>query len=280
MRASVFTGLVVVGLATAEVALGQAPPGKWDSLPPPAEHVVEGPGMEGPYLPLPGRVPVSPCPPPKLWEGGVELGLNGTQGNSETFNFRFGANGKRKRPDRELSLDFTYLKNSTSGVETANRALLDARNEWLDCQSPWTVFVHGTLEYDEFKAFDVRLTGDLGVGYQFIKDDWTTLVGRVGPGFSQEIGGPDDALVPEAVLGAEWERKLSDRQKVSASATLFPALDDLGDYRFDGKAAWEVLVDPAWNLTMQVAVIDRYDSTPHGARKNDFEYSLLFLWAF
>jgi hypothetical protein len=31
---------------------------------------------------------------------------------------------------------------------------------------------------------------------------------------------------------------------------------------------------------MQVAVIDRYDSTPHGARKNDFEYSLLFLWAF
>ena len=251
------------------------PPPPQTQQPPPGEQVM--PTLE-PLPPVPIICP--DCPPPKIWEGCVELGLNASEGNSETFNFRFGARAKRCRPADVLSLDLTYAKNSANDIETANKALFDGRQEWLFADSPWTVYIHGTAEYDEFKAFDVRLSLDSGLGYRFIQSEATSLIGRFGPGVSHEIGGPDDDFVPEAVLGMEFEHRLSERQKLCASAEYLPALTDIDDYRFNSKMAWELLVDPVWNVSLQLAATDRYDSTPQGAMHNDLDYSLLFLWAF
>jgi putative salt-induced outer membrane protein YdiY len=264
---------------------GELPPG---DLPPPGELLLPDPALPpqagGLPLPTPDELvlPVAPPapPPPKLWEGSFELGFNGTQGNSETTNFRLGASGKRKTDDDELTLSLIYTKSTADGRETANRAFGEGRNEWFYDDSPWTLYVHGTGEYDEFKAFDLRLTADAGLGYNFIKNDGTTLVGRFGPGVSQEIGGPDDSLVPEAVLGIEFEHKLSQRQKLLAEATWYPALDDFGDYRLTSKAGWELLIDAEMNLSLQLNVSDRYDSTPNGAKPNDLDYALLLIWKF
>ena len=96
------------------------------------------------------------------WEGSFELGLNGSGGNSEVFNFRFGADAKRETDSTILTLDLDYKKDSTASVDTANRLFFEGRNEWLSDDSPWSIFVHGTAEYDEFKTFDSRLAGDAG----------------------------------------------------------------------------------------------------------------------
>ena len=220
------------------------------------------------------------CPPPKLWEGSVEFGLNGSQGNSEVFNFRLGANTKRKTPLNELSLSLLYIKNTQDGDETANRAFLEGRNEWLQPDSPWTRFVHGTGEYDEFRAFDFRIAADAGWGYSFVRNPATTLIGRFGPGFSHEIGGPDDSIVPEAVLGMEFEHKFTERQKLILSSTVYPDISDFGEYRANSKAAWEMLVDPVWGVSLQLSILNRYDSTPNGAEPNDIDYSMLLIWAY
>jgi len=269
-------------MAGASLAHGQGPAGlelappEFEQLPPP-ESTPES--TLDPSEALPPGILVPPAPPPKIWSGAFELGLDGAEGNTETFNFRLGVRGKRETPANVLTLDLTYGKNSADGEETANKALFDVRDEWLFGESPWTLYAHGAAEYDEFKAFDVRLSADAGVGYRFLKTDATCLTGRFGPGVSQEIGGPDDSLVPEAVFGLEGEHLLSARQKLFAATNYLPAIDDFGDYRLNGKAGWELLVDPVWNLSLQLAVNDRYDSTPHGARHNDLDYSLLFLWA-
>ena len=34
--------------------------------------------------------------------------------------------------------------------------------------SPWTAVAHGTVDYDEFKAYDVRTTIDLALGYRLV----------------------------------------------------------------------------------------------------------------
>ena len=219
-------------------------------------------------------------PPVKLWEGSCELGFNGSEGNSETLNFRFGFDAKRKTDENILDLDLDYHKKTADYRETANRMFVDGRYEWLHGDSPWTSFVHQTTEYDEFKAYNVRLTVDMGVGYQFLDSDATSLMGRFGSGVSHEIGGPDRLVVPELTWGLEFEHQLTKRQKFKASTEYVPDVTDFADFRLNTRLDWEVLLDEDWNLSLKLGLLDRYDSTPNGSKPNDMDYSITFLWSF
>ncbi len=216
----------------------------------------------------------------KLWEGTIELGLDGTQGNTENFNFRFGFDTKRKTEQNVITFDFDYSKKTNKQIETANRAFLDWRYERLFHDSPWTCFVHGTVDYDEFKMFNVRVSVDLGLGYRFIKTESTSLAARMGAGFSHEIDSPDERYVPEAVYGLDFEHRLNSRQKLTASTEYTPDMTGFRNFRLQTRAGWEVLIDEQMNLSLKLTVLDRYDSTPNGARPNDLDYSAVVLWKF
>lgn len=252
-------------------------------VPPNLEHLELSPVPEA-IAAEPGEVdtvivPADPIPAVKLWEGNVELGINGTSGNSETFNLRAGAQAKRKTERSLLSLMTTYLQNTSDGDVTANRNFSEARHEWLN-RSRWTPYIHGLLEYDEFRNFDLRLTADAGIGYQFIDTDATTLLARAGIGGSKEFGSDDDDVKPEAVFGAEFSHQISARQSLDFNVDYYPSLEDVNDFRVNSTLNWVFVLDEANNLSLKLGVIDRYDSTPSGAKYNDIDYSLLLLWAF
>jgi len=252
-----------------------APPTALDTIPP-------GINAAGPaVLPPDAGVRVdSPEPPPKIWEGSFELGVNGTGGNSETFNVRTGSKVKRKTDWSILSSELDYHQNNAGSTQTANQALLESRYELLFKPSAWTWFVHNTLEYDEFKPFDLRLGADTGLGYQFIKDDFTTFTGRLGGGTSREFGGVDEEWKPEAVFGLEFEHKITKTHKISLAMDYMPNVTDFNDYRMKAKASWEILLDEESHLSLKINAIDRYDSTPDGSLANDIDYSLVLLWSF
>lgn len=210
----------------------------------------------------------------------MELGLDSSEGNSQTFNFRFGAKLKRKTEFNILSSEFDYRKNSSNSVDTANRALLDARYEHLFPESRWTCFIHNSEDYDQFKAYDLRVSLDTGVGYRLIKDDDTWLTAHFGGGTTREIGGPNDRFIPEAVFGLEGEHKISKRQKLTASVEYRPDVTNFGNYRINGKAAWEVLLDEEKHLSMKFSALDRYDSLVDGHKPNDLDYAVTLLWSF
>lgn len=248
----------------------------------------QGPGPEpaaeaqGPVLvpgPLFGPEP-EPAPVAKLWEGGLELGLDGTEGNSQNFNLHFGARLKRKTDFHILSTELDYRKNRSESVETANKALLDSRFERLFHGSPWSWFIHNVEDYDQFKAYDLRVSVDTGFGYQFLKNDFTSVLGRLGAGTTWEIGGPDDTLIPDTVFGLEGEHKISQRQKLSASAEYRPDVTDFANYRLNNRAAWEILLDAERHVSMKVSVLDQYDSYADGRKPNDLDYTLTILWSF
>jgi putative salt-induced outer membrane protein YdiY len=259
---------------------------------PPAAEVLPLPSEEAPPAPdgaaeaqqaaatPTGESPVEQQAAERPWKGGFELGLDGTEGNSQTFNFRLGFDAKRTVPQSVITLDLDYRRNTTDAQETAHRAFLDWRYERLFGESPWTCFVHGTVDYDEFKAFDVRVTADLGVGYQLIKTATTSLVARAGGGFSHEIGSADESYVPEAVFGLDFEHQLSRRQKLTLSTEYTPDVSDIGDFRLTSRAGWELLIDQEMNLSLKLSVLDRYDSTPGDAKPNDLDYSAVLLWKF
>jgi putative salt-induced outer membrane protein YdiY len=256
------------------------PPGATGGL---SAHAAPPRAGELPVPPAPADpvvVEAKPEPAPRLWKGSFELGLDGSEGNSTTFNIHSGVNAKRKTDQDVLSLDLDYRKNTTDSEETAHRAFFDWRYEWLFEESPWTWFGHGTVDYDEFQAFDVRVSIDAGLGYEFIDTEATSFLGRCGGGWSREIGGPDDDFVPEAVLGLDFEHQLSKRQKLTATVDYMPDVTDPDDFRLKSKAAWEMLLDAEMNLSLKVSALDRYDSTPHGAKPNDVDYSITLLWKF
>ena len=225
-------------------------------------------------------IETEPQRPSKPWEGSFELGLDGSEGNSQTFNFRLGFDAERTTRHNVFALDLDYRKTSNALVETANRAFLDWRYERLFEDSRWTSFVHGTVDYDEFQAFDLRASLDVGLGYHLIKTEAMSLAARFGSGCSREIGGPDDAYVPEAVLGLDFEHRLNKRHKFTASAEYSPDVTGLNDFRLKSRASWEALVDKKMNLSLKLSILERYDSTPHGAEPNDLDYAAVLLWKF
>lgn len=214
------------------------------------------------------------------WEGNVELGMNGTDGNTETFNIRAGMTAKHKTETFVRTLQFTTIQKSANGETTANTALLDGRLDWPMPNSRLNYFIHGLAEYDQFKAFDVRLSGDTGFGYEFIQNDMTTLIGRSGLAFSHEIGGPDTTIHPELLFGGEYKHKFNPTHSISAKIDYYPRVTEFTDFRLNSQVSWEIALKQAWGLSLKLSVIDRYDSTPQGKRPNDVDYSTLLLWTF
>ena len=214
-----------------------------------------------------------------VWEGSFELGMNGSEGNSKTFSFKSGASLKRTTEFHELGFDFSYAQTSTDGVQTQNYALLRTDYERLFGDvSPWSLFVQDILEYNEFKAFDVRHAINSGAAYRFIRTDLMKLKGRFGAGASREYGGPNNEWSPEAVFGTDFEHQLTAKQKLSLTVDYFPVWSDFNDYRLLTVFSWEVVLDEEANLHLKLALNDQYDSTPEGAEPNDVNYSLLLLW--
>lgn len=214
------------------------------------------------------------------WDSSVELGINGSSGNSESFNLSSGFDLKRSGELIDTSVGFKYINNRSNSVLVAHNARLSLDWERKFGESPWSWFVKNTYYYDEFRPFDLRIALNSGVGYKFFENDVQMLKGRMGAGASREIGGINNAWTPEALFGLDYRRQLSKRQKLALTVDYYPSWDNFRDYRLVTDASWEFLLDEATNLSLKLNVNDRYDSTPDGGKPNDIFYSLLLLWKF
>ncbi|MEM6689313.1 MAG: DUF481 domain-containing protein [Planctomycetota bacterium] len=214
------------------------------------------------------------------WDSHAEIGLDGSDGNADTFAFQTGLELKRKTDRDKWFVDIDYRRVTSRGVTTEDNGRFNLDYDRLIGNSRWSAFGKFGLEFDSFKAFDSRLNLNGGAGYHWIKSDSTSLITRFGAGTSREFGGPNEDWVPEAVFGVEAERQLTARQKLKAKIDYFPAWTDFGNYRLVFDGSWEILLDGSENLSLKLAVTDRYDSTPEGALPNDIYYSLLLLYKF
>lgn len=212
------------------------------------------------------------------WDSTIELGMNGSTGNARTNSLKAGFKAERETEIYKFLFDIVHNRASAGNVSTQNNVISKLRLDRKLHESRWSLFAQGMGVYDEFKDFDVRLVGNMGVNYKFIKTDTTTLAGDFGSGVSHEIGGPDDSYVPEALFGLDFEHQLSKRQKLYAKFDYFPDWVDWSSYRAVTDAGWELLLDEEWGLNLKIGVIDRYDSTPGSRKPNDLNYSMLLLW--
>jgi putative salt-induced outer membrane protein YdiY len=238
------------------------------------------------FQPEKPAAPAAPADPETFWDGwhgGVEAGITGSSGNSEVLNARAAITGERKTSLMVTKGSATYVRNQEGSTATKNRFEVAARNDWIfEKGSPWRYFVTGTYEYDDFQDWDHRITLGNGIGYAFIENDKTTLLGRAGIGVRREIGGADNRWIPEGILGVDFSHKLTERQKITASVDYYPSLLDFPeDFRVVTKAAWEIVVDPEIKMSLKVGAEHRHDSEPGGgSERNDVDYFALLVWSY
>jgi len=243
------------------------------------------------YAPT-GEVPWTAPPPPSYlgpgswyqgwftgeqWDATFELGINGGVGNVDSFSLKTGAKIKRDTKRVTQSLDISYARTAANSVTTQDLFIQEAKQDWKFGDSPFSLFMNQRLTRDKLLEFDWRLGLYGGLGYQVFDNERTKLKGRFGGGVSREIGGLDDDWKPEGNFGIDFERKISDRQKLTVVVDYYPEWQDFNNYRLVGKVGWEIVLDEDPDLSLKVEVIDLYDSTPNGLRPNDVNYSLLLL---
>lgn len=233
----------------------------------------------------PEAIPPAPGQPASFWRGwngSVEAGLNGSDGNSESLDIRAGLNLDRKTARMETTFRSEYSYATSDGQESKNRWFNELRNDWLfGGESRWSFFLLGQLEYDGFSDWDWRVSVFAGPGYKLIKTDKTSLNLRAGGGVTRYFGGEMDDLVPEGLLAADLAHQLTERQKLTAGVEYYPSFEELSRYRLVARVGWEIVVDPEVNMMLKLGVEDRYNSDPgEGFKKNDIDFFALIGWKF
>ena len=254
-----------------------AAPAADEVLPPPAGADEVAAAAEAAELQDPWFYPSMLCSG-DYWKTSLEFGINGTTGNAQTASFRTGSDIKHKTNCNTLAMNIVYARTQADGVETQHNAIATLRDDWDFCGTRWSLFAKEVTEYDEFKAYNVRITTNAGIGYYLIQTDPAKFKVRMGSGFSHEIGGPNDDIVPEAVYGADLEWKITERQKLESTADYLPEWGEWENFRIDSKLTYAIQLNESPNLSLKLSLIDRYDSTPEGRKPNDLDYSLLLMW--
>jgi hypothetical protein len=237
--------------------------------------------LGGPIVGLDGRVRtgLDAHPVPSPFTGGIDIGLSGSQGNTDTLKLRTGLDLRYDDADDFAILNVLYILNQANSGELENKAFALARNELpMDMGLAW--YAQGQLEYDEFRTVYLRMASHSGLSFVFLQDGTQLVKVRAGAGAAREWGGASNDWVPEGQFGADYEYKLTDRTRFLAAADYYPDLHDFAHYRVRARAAFDILLDPTYNAYLRLGVIDRYDSQSYGSKRNDLDYFMTLLFRF
>jgi putative salt-induced outer membrane protein len=216
------------------------------------------------------------------WDKSIDIGITGASGNSDNLNARVQLSAERKTSKMESKASALYRLSQSDGDNTENRFRFDLSNDWLPPEgSKIRWWARGAYEYDEFQAWDHRLSASGGLGYELINNDKHTLVGRLGLGGSQTFGDDNEEFRPELVAGLDYAYQIKENQRFVAGTEILLDVSDTDFWRTNSFARYEALIDPTNGLNFKTGITHRYDSEPGGdVDKSDFEYFATLGWTF
>ncbi len=223
-------------------------------------------------------------PPSGFFDGWVsrfELGVTGTDGNSETLAGRAAFLTKRETQRHRWVYDASYSITTDQGDRTSNEFTTGLLKDWFFPPGPWLLFASGRYEYDEFEAWDSRVQGVGGVGYRFIKSDDAELTGRVGMGAIKEFGSDDEDVRPEALIGLEGFWKFAPNQRIAGSTYYHPDVSDISQGRTVSTFEYIITIDRDRGVSLKLGLENEYENRTEGdAMHNDLKYFTTLLWEF
>jgi len=211
-----------------------------------------------------------PAARPSLWKHKFVLAASLTSGNTE--NAAVNAQWKSVRDTERMvtTLDLGYFYSEDDSVRSENRFQAVLNNDWLIPNSKWLVFGRVQYDHDSFQSWDDRVQIQGGVGYKLVEKDDYFLTLRAGLGAIREWGSMNDDWRPEALFGWNGAWQITDKQELTFDSTIFPDLDDTGEFRATSNAEWSALMDEATNLSLVAGLEWEYQSViDPGQDRND-----------
>jgi putative salt-induced outer membrane protein YdiY len=213
----------------------------------------------------------APAEEEAVWKSKVSAGGSASFGNTDKQDVFAVFTTSREKGDQKTSVGAAYYYGASDGDRTDNEFEANIRQDWYLSGTPWEYFAQAKFEYDEFQSWEYRLSGFVGVGYQFEKRDDFELNGRVGVGGSQQFNSPDDEFRWEALIGADLRWDITEATEFTASTEIIPSLSDVGEFRTLSRAGISTLLDEELNMSFTAAVEHEYQSENEApTEKNDF----------
>ncbi|MEM7229352.1 MAG: DUF481 domain-containing protein [Planctomycetota bacterium] len=225
--------------------------------------------MPAPAVDVPAEPEVLEPDKPK-WKSQIEVGANGSQGSTETADFRTTFRTSVEDDGSLFRFDTTYRLSTDRGDRTENRVTVGTFNEWKKANTDWTAFLQSRFDADEFQPWDSRITASGGLGYvlrdiQRENADGETytyfkLTGRIGGGLRKEFGSPDDELAPEGLLGAEFSYAMNGSVQLAGGTTFFPEFRDSGEFRLVSNLDLTINIEELEGINLKFGVTNEYES--------------------
>ncbi|MBY0313239.1 MAG: DUF481 domain-containing protein [Phycisphaerales bacterium] len=267
-----------------------ASPAPAQPTPPPAEpsKVPEVPIVVdvAPVAPPAAAPPTAPAAPAVAaeptwldnWKFTLEGGWNGSSGDNNQQSFRIRLAGVRPAADNTTSASVAWNHQQVDGDARASNVVVDMRNDWNSGPTgtgggSWGFYVAMNSEFNEFTAWDYRISGNAGLSFDLLKNDDLTLVLRTGLGGTREFGSLNNDPRLEVWPSLDASLKIDDRSKLGAALTGAVNVEDVDGSRANMKAWYEVLLDPEHNLSLKLGIENKYEYAPVlGRENNQLEY--------
>ncbi|MDP6979501.1 MAG: DUF481 domain-containing protein [Myxococcota bacterium] len=202
------------------------------------------------------------------WKKYVGLGFTGTDGNVNESRLVADAKGEfeNDRHRRKLTSQFYISKpDSDSDAKTDRKAFVDYEENWKPFEN--MVYFIGTARYDyeRFQAWNSRIAGSLGVGYELYKTERTALRGSVGGGVAYKFqtdgnADVDNETIPEGVIRVSLDHNVMKGVDFTTTHSYYPNFDDTDELRVISDAELKADIGEAGGLNVAVGVINEYDS--------------------
>ncbi len=206
------------------------------------------------------------------WKASVGLGYSATRGNSDTDNLAITFQKEYTRPSSKWTSSGNLTYATTEGDESANKGALKTQYDLMPTKR-FFYFGKFGISYDRFAQLDLRTAPGGGAGYDMVKQEKVTLSGSAGADAVTDFFS-DDTKDTRAMLALteNLETALSDAATLQQSFSIQNNFEDFGDYLIDFEVS--VTTDVMEHVSLKVAFIDKYDSTPFSEEldKNDVTF--------
>lgn len=211
-----------------------------------------------------------------IWSSEAELGFIQTTGNTETesLNFRFGLNNKRKDWEHTLKVESTNSSDSTGA--TAERYFLSFKSQYSLSELD---YLFGRIKYEDnrFSGYNYQASEVLGYGRRLVNSGKLKINTEVGAGVRQNSFDNGSSNAESIfVIGGDVNWKISKTASLTEEITI-----EIGEDRTISKSVSGLETKINHSLSSKITyTVKNSSDVPVGTRKTDTELAVTLVYAF
>lgn len=201
------------------------------------------------------------------WEREIALGLNRTQGNSDTEQVRAKIGAKKKGTVSRWDLGAQGTYGESDGERTTDNAKAFAEGERLFSKRVFGL-LRAAVEYDSIAEVNYRLVAGPGVGCYLVKKETVELRAEVGPSYITEDVAGKRQNYPVLRAAERFERRWTKKSKLYQYLEYLPDLRSSDNYFVNSEIGIEAAANDT--LSLRISVEHKHTAEPaEGKEKTD-----------